>query len=342
MIDVALLKRPIDELAAVLGTGHNPAANPLPELTAAATTLSEVSAAGTAATNQLASTWQGDAATAALLKGREFAGAADQYGLQGQQMGLSWLAAAESVLRGVGELATIGASFMRILQHAETLLAHPLGQLTLLKEALDHLSRALGVVIRISGELSANAQSLDGIGRGVTLPEAPGVAGLAAGAASISPATNTPADVGAFGSSDPGSSLAAAGTGVAVQLPDGSITHAPTPQAADAVRNALSQRGVPYVWGGTTPGAGFDCSGLTQWSYSQAGVEIPRLAQEQNVGTPVSRDNVMAGDLVVWDGHVAMVIGNGQMVEAGNPVSVTPIRTDNMGQAFYGFYRPTT
>jgi hypothetical protein len=44
----------------------------------------------------------------------------------------------------------------------------------------------------------------------------------------------------------------------------------------------------------------------------------------------------------VWDGHVAMVIGNGQLVEAGNPVQVGDIRTTNSGMAFMGFYRPTT
>ncbi|SEC03068.1 NlpC/P60 family protein [Rhodococcus koreensis] len=85
-------------------------------------------------------------------------------------------------------------------------------------------------------------------------------------------------------------------------------------EAADAVRNALSQQGVPYVWGGTSPGEGLDCSGLPQWAYGEAGVGLPRLAQEQNVGTAVDPGDLMPGDLAVWDGHVAMVIGNGQLV----------------------------
>ncbi|MFF2113363.1 C40 family peptidase [Rhodococcus koreensis] len=112
-------------------------------------------------------------------------------------------------------------------------------------------------------------------------------------------------------------------------------------EAADAVRNALSQQGVPYVWGGTSPGEGLDCSGLTQWAYGEAGVGLPRLAQEQNVGTAVDPGDLMPGDLAVRDGHVAMVIGNGQLVEAGDPVQVGPIRTSNSGMGFYGFYRPT-
>ncbi|AEF42303.1 C40 family peptidase [Hoyosella subflava] len=341
MIDVALLKKPLDDLAATLGTGQMPATDPMRQLTHVAGTLNQVSDLGLSSARQLEGAWRGHAADAAVAKGLDFGNVAGQLATHGQSLGFSWLSALESVLRGVGELAAIGASFMRILQHAETLLAHPLGQLTLLKEALDHLSRALDVVIRLSSELSSNAGGLNTLGADLQIPTAPGPSiadqgyGSAAAAAFGAQSDVVPAN-GSF------ETASASGGGAIVQLPDGSIASAPTPQAADAVRNALSQRGVPYVWGGTTPGAGFDCSGLTQWSYAQAGIEIPRLAQEQNVGTPVRSDQLMAGDLAVWDGHVAMVIGNGQMVEAGNPVSVSQIRTDNMGQAFYGFYRPTS
>ena len=48
----------------------------------------------------------------------------------------------------------------------------------------------------------------------------------------------------------------------------------------------------------------------------------------------------LPGDLAVWSGHVAMYVGNDQMVEAGNPVQVSPVRTNNLDQAFEGFYRP--
>ncbi|WP_072807214.1 C40 family peptidase [Rhodococcoides yunnanense] len=132
-----------------------------------------------------------------------------------------------------------------------------------------------------------------------------------------------------------------AGRGVEVALPDGSVAVAPNEQAAGAVRSALSQQGTPYVWGGNEPGRGLDCSGLTQWAYAEQGVELPRLAQEQDIGAPVDDSEVMPGDLAVWDGHVAMVIGNGQFVEAGDPVQVSEIRTTNSGMGFKGFYRPT-
>ena len=152
-----------------------------------------------------------------------------------------------------------------------------------------------------------------------------------------------PAEAGApaLGSADFGSGDLGSSGGVEIRLPDGSTATAPNPEAANAVRNALSQQGVPYQWGGTAPGQGLDCSGLTQWAYGEAGIELPRTAQEQTVGIPVDSGDLMPGDLAVWDGHVAMVIGNGQMVEAGDPVQVSAVRTANIGMGFYGFYRPT-
>jgi cell wall-associated NlpC family hydrolase len=131
------------------------------------------------------------------------------------------------------------------------------------------------------------------------------------------------------------------GDGVAIRLPDGSTVTAPNAVAANAVRHALTQLGVPYDWGGTAPGVGLDCSGLTQWAYSEAGLNLPRLAQEQDVGAPVAAGDLRPGDLAVWDGHVAMIVGNGTMIEAGDPVKLSPIRTDNAGQGFQGFWRPT-
>ena len=172
-----------------------------------------------------------------------------------------------------------------------------------------------------------------GPGQGLSLPSlASGLAAPAAKAAQTALTARThrrPPDPDKFGA------------GEAVTLPDGSTASAPNKVAADAVRHALTQLGVPYVWGGTTPGIGLDCSGLTQWAYREAGLDLPRLAQEQDIGAAVDRGALRPGDLAVWDGHVAMIVGNGLMVEAGDPVQLSPIRTTNLDQGFHGFFRPT-
>ncbi|GAA4820753.1 C40 family peptidase [Tomitella cavernea] len=149
------------------------------------------------------------------------------------------------------------------------------------------------------------------------------------------------APVAADGAVASGAGTGFMGAGAEVRLPSGDVVTAPNAEAADAVRAALTQRGVPYSWGGTDAGEGLDCSGLTQWAYGQAGVDLPRLAQNQSVGMPVSADVVAPGDLAVWDGHVAMVLGDGRMIEAGDPVQVSALRTTNGDMQFQGFYRPT-
>jgi cell wall-associated NlpC family hydrolase len=84
--------------------------------------------------------------------------------------------------------------------------------------------------------------------------------------------------------------------------------------------------GVPYVWAGETPGAGFDCSGLAQWAWSQVGVSIPRTTYDQvNRPIAVTLAQIQPGDLVFYwsSGHVAIYAGNGLVVhapDAGNVV----------------------
>ncbi|MFE0461125.1 NlpC/P60 family protein [Kitasatospora sp. NPDC058965] len=90
--------------------------------------------------------------------------------------------------------------------------------------------------------------------------------------------------------------------------------------AAAAVQAALSKLGHSYVWGASGANT-FDCSGLTQWSYAQAGVSLPRTTYEQvNVGAAVpSLAQAQPGDLIFYGQdlhHVAMYIGNGQAVHA--------------------------
>ena len=90
------------------------------------------------------------------------------------------------------------------------------------------------------------------------------------------------------------------------------------------VNAALAQVGKPYVWASSNPSVGFDCSGLTSYAFRQAGININRIAADQySNGTPVSKDNLVRGDLVFFSygggiDHVGLYIGNGQFVHAAN------------------------
>lgn len=87
---------------------------------------------------------------------------------------------------------------------------------------------------------------------------------------------------------------------------------------------ALSFVGNPYVWGGTDPHTGADCSGFVRYVYAQYGKALPRCSADQcECGTQIDREAIKPGDLLFfWResrqrvGHVAMYIGNDQMVEA--------------------------
>jgi cell wall-associated NlpC family hydrolase len=111
---------------------------------------------------------------------------------------------------------------------------------------------------------------------------------------------------------------------------------------AEAATIAMQYLGVPYVWGGSTPG-GFDCSGLVMYVYGQLGISLPHFAAAQyGFGTPVSRDELQPGDLVFFDGlnHVGIYIGGGEMVHAphtGDVVKISPL-TD-FGDGYVGARR---
>lgn len=103
-------------------------------------------------------------------------------------------------------------------------------------------------------------------------------------------------------------------------------------RAVAAVRAALSRLGVPYVWGATGPDR-FDCSGLVQWAYNQAGIPLHRTTYQQiHQGVAVSPSQVRPGDLVFpHTGHVQMAIGGGYVVEAPQPGATVQI--SRMGPA---------
>ncbi|MEV6043366.1 C40 family peptidase [Streptomyces xanthochromogenes] len=97
-----------------------------------------------------------------------------------------------------------------------------------------------------------------------------------------------------------------------------------TGSAAAIVNFALAQVGKAYVSGATGSSA-YDCSGLVQAAYRQAGIDLPRVSQDQSMaGTDVSLSNLQPGDILYWGGkgsayHVAIYVGSGNFVGAQNP-----------------------
>ena len=97
-----------------------------------------------------------------------------------------------------------------------------------------------------------------------------------------------------------------------------------TSTASKIVSAAYSQLGVPYVWGGTTPGKALDCSGLTQYCLRCAGISVAHYSGSQGAGGQ-RVSNPQPGDLVCYSGHVGVYIGGGQMIHAPHTGTVVQV-----------------
>ena len=113
------------------------------------------------------------------------------------------------------------------------------------------------------------------------------------------------------------------------------------------VSDALQYVGVPYVFGGTNPNYGFDCSGFVQYVFAMSGIDIPRTADYQfEVGTPISKSELIPGDLVFFEtyapgaSHVGIYIGDGNFVDAtSGGVTVESLYSDYRLSCYYGARR---
>jgi cell wall-associated NlpC family hydrolase len=132
-----------------------------------------------------------------------------------------------------------------------------------------------------------------------------------------------------------------AGAPGGITVAGGTVTAAPGTALTQAetitmLRAALSRVGMPYVWGGNGPDV-FDCSGLVQWSFRQAGILMPRVAADQaRTGPAVSVSQLQPGNLLFYHtdptapgyiSHVAIYLGQGKMIQAPEPgmnVEVVP------------------
>ncbi|MGH3048851.1 MAG: C40 family peptidase [Gaiellaceae bacterium] len=116
------------------------------------------------------------------------------------------------------------------------------------------------------------------------------------------------------------------------------ITHAHVVMREQAlvVRFARRLTGIRYVWGGTSPSSGFDCSGFTRFVYAHFGITLPHYSAAQfSLGRRVSRESLRPGDLVFFDGlgHVGLYVGSGRFIHA--PHTGTQVEIDSLS-GWYG------
>jgi cell wall-associated NlpC family hydrolase len=140
----------------------------------------------------------------------------------------------------------------------------------------------------------------------------------------------------------------AAGTGAAGTGAASSSAAVPAAALDTMLRAAMSRRGLPYVWGAAGPSS-FDCSGLVQWSFAQAGIVMPRVAADQAMSGPaVPVSQLEPGDLLFYHtdptapqyiSHVAIYLGNGWMIQAPEPGQDVEVVPAALGSEFAGAIR---
>jgi len=126
------------------------------------------------------------------------------------------------------------------------------------------------------------------------------------------------------------------------QLAGGGGTARAGPRAMAALAEARRHMGTPYRWGGSTPQTGFDCSGLVQWAYAKAGIQIPRMSEQQILAgnaTNVDRAQLRPGDLVFFRNasgdvhHVGMSLGGDRFINA--PHTGARVRINSLDEPYY-------
>lgn len=131
-------------------------------------------------------------------------------------------------------------------------------------------------------------------------------------------------------------SSGSSGSTVSTPAADGATGSSPPPATHGGVVGiAMSFLGTPYVWGGASP-SGFDCSGFVMYVYAQVGISLPHnAAMQYGYGSPVSRDQLAAGDLVFFDGlgHVGIYIGGGSFIHS--PHSGDVVKISSLSDSWY-------
>ena len=144
----------------------------------------------------------------------------------------------------------------------------------------------------------------------------------------------------------PGGSDGSGAPGIDYTVPAEALTDT---EFAAIYEEAKKYVGTPYVWGGSTPETGFDCSGYVCWVYNQAGYDVGRTTANGlwQKSQHISEAEAKPGDLVFFKGtydtpgmsHVGIYLGNGKMVSAGDPIKYADIHSSYWQQYLAGFGR---
>ena len=144
----------------------------------------------------------------------------------------------------------------------------------------------------------------------------------------------------------PGGSDGSGEAGIDYQVPAEALTDS---EFAAIYKEAQKYVGTPYVWGGSTPESGFDCSGYVCWVYNQNGYNVGRTTAEGlwQKSQPIREAEAKPGDLVFFEGtydtpgksHVGIYLGNGMMVSAGDPIKYANIHSSYWQKHLAGFGR---
>ena len=144
----------------------------------------------------------------------------------------------------------------------------------------------------------------------------------------------------------PGGSDGSGTPGIDYQVPAEALTDE---EFAAIYKEAQKYVGTPYVWGGSTPETGFDCSGYVCWVYNQNGYNVGRTTANGlwNKSQHISEAEAKPGDLVFFEGtydtpgksHVGIYLGNGKMVSAGDPIKYADIHSSYWQKYLSGFGR---
>ena len=144
----------------------------------------------------------------------------------------------------------------------------------------------------------------------------------------------------------PGGSDGSGAPGIDYQIPAEALTDE---EFAAIYKEAQKYVGTPYVWGGSTPETGFDCSGYVCWVYNQNGYDVGRTTANGlwNKSQHISEAEAKPGDLVFFEGtydtpgksHVGIYLGNGMMVSAGDPIKYADIHSSYWQKYLSGFGR---